>query len=234
MSNFYLNFVYDILLEAHFKKFDFKKLEFAKSNSPLSLRENSYPVLNDINLNNTIELNLRYRFPEFDDFVIELKKSDYENNKEIIKFFYLMISYADSFSAFDMSFLYKKLLEKYNIINDKTKEDIEKLSNYNIAMCNRFLSLILNKLVKQLQDINLAKAFDILFPNGNLYKWNARNNQLILYCNESKSDIVDTKIKLFEYYFIPFDCKYQVCYDKHFGIIGNNATMIIDGITILS
>ena len=234
MSSFNINFVYDILLEAYFNKFDFKKLEFAKSLAPLPFRENSYPVLNDIDLTKTIGLNLRYRFPEFDDFLHNLDNIDDKKSKQIVKLFYAVISYVDSFSAFDVSFLYKELLKKYSIINENTEKEIEDLSKYNISMCNRFLKLVLNNLINKSLEINIAKAFDILFPNGNLYKFNAEKEQLIIYCNEKKSDIVDTKIKLFEYYFIPFDCKYQVCYDKHFGIIGNNATMIIDGITILS
>ena len=118
------------------------------------------------------------------------------------------------------------LIEKY--------EELKKLSineQLSIKEQNIFLYLVASKLLKQDQSY-FTEAVERLFST-HLLKFEESSSTYFLYIGERKTDYNSTKYELLKLMFWDRNLKLRTYWEYHYGIIGNNRTMLIGNMQIV-
>ena len=149
--------------------------------------------------------------------------------------------------------IFSRHLIEVDLKSTITKEEIIKRSiidniknkDYGETAANLYNQLDYEKQYKIAHYINLAnkscgvtiflfaKAVTSLLETGVVYYDKEKKEQIILYVGRKRNIQDEILIELMQELFLPMKIKNVVLWDKHFGIINENTTMVIDGIVIM-
>ena len=124
---------------------------------------------------------------------------------------------------------------------EKVRQEVEKkyfgekvcslYEQLSIKEQNIFLYLVASKLLKQDQSF-FTEAVERLFST-HLLKFEESTSTYFLYIGERKTDYNSTKYELLKLMFWDRNLKLRTYWEYHYGIIGNNRTMMIGNIQIV-
>ena len=81
--------------------------------------------------------------------------------------------------------------------------------------------LLFNKIIKN------------IFKNSIVYINKCKHKNIYIYLNEEKSEKLEKKIAIIIDIFLPINFINHIYWDKHFGIIGVNETMVLNNIVMV-
>ncbi|MBU3175844.1 hypothetical protein KPL47_05625 [Clostridium estertheticum] len=230
-----MNYIWDILLKADKQNILRENIKFVPAKVYSPYMEIAFADLNANSLpsDNTIEINAYYRFQHIFD---ELLNVNFDESKELIEtFFDIVIHFLaeiDLTQGLCKNEYYKKFIMKdirngsfgYELsenINEFNKEEIDYLLSGLITLYVTGESLYLfNKIIRK------------TFTNNIVYISNDHNKKLLIYLAKSKTQKLKRKIDVIINLFLPINMDVTIYWDKHFGIIGIDKTMKLDGIVI--
>ncbi|MBU3185964.1 hypothetical protein [Clostridium estertheticum] len=230
-----MNYIWDILLKADKQNILRENIKFVPAKVYSPYMEIAFEDLNANSLpsDNTIEINAYYRFQHI---FGELLNVNFDESKELIEtFFDIVIHFLaeiDLSQGLCKNEYYKKIIMKdirngsfgYELsenINEFNKKEIDYLLSGLITLYVTGESLhLFNKIIRK------------TFTNNIVYISNDHNKKLLIYLAKSKTQKLKRKIDVIINLFLPINMDVTIYWDKHFGIVGIDETMKLDGIVI--
>ena len=215
-----------------------EKIRFIKSSLISPYFEINSESLNEITLDNNnihkIEVN---PFMRFSDIYHYLLHPDYEGiddklRDNLLNITLHLLGNFDLYEGQTKKDIYCKELVK-NILSGsyggKTTERMEKLKRYEQI----YIAEIIYDSQQNMTIINcLKKIMKKFFKNSIVYDNLYSDKNIVLYIGEEKTEESMNKYMIIKKFFVPVGLKVKVFWEHHFGIIGNDETMILGEMTV--
>jgi hypothetical protein len=182
---------------------------------------------------NLVEVNVFYRFEQIFDTIIQAKKVNPILLQKLVNMIIHYLASLDFIANQDIVDIQLQLLEKDihngnfgSFVKDHLHYFLEKERKVLIKYC-RCLYIIggtLETFVSVVQE---------LYPNSYFYKDRRKPNHYLLYLPVAESSTNEVKINVLKEMFAPLELDITICWNDHFGIIGENQLMILDEILIV-
>lgn len=227
-----MNYIWEILLKADEENIPRDDVKFVQAEICSPYMEIAFNELNSNLLpeNNVIEVNEYYRFYEIfkDLFNINIEESK-ELRQVLLDILLHYLGELDLKQGLNKGEIYKKFLYK-DILNnvfgkrlagnikDFTKEEMDSLLNSFIILYKTGTSLQLFK-----------QVIKEIFKNSIVYSNKEKPKNIYIYLSEVKQKELESKINVILETFLPINMNPLIFWDKHFGIIGLDNTMKING-----
>ncbi|MBU5316797.1 hypothetical protein KQI30_11020 [Clostridium bornimense] len=231
-----MNYIWNVLLEARKKGVNENNISFVPAVVSSPYMEIASEDINYINIDNNsvVEVNPWFRFYDiFKEFFPSDNDEDIEVREAIFDIIMHFLGDIDLVSGVTKTYFIKQLLLKDiedNIFGENIKENISVFDNdeldivlegmVNLYRCNTSL-LLFNKIIKN------------IFKNSIVYINKCKHKNIYIYLNEEKSEKLEKKIAIIIDIFLPINFINHIYWDKHFGIIGVNETMVLNNIVMV-
>ncbi len=127
--------------------------------------------------------------------------------------------------AFFRECLIKEL--ENNVLSDKCRQEFE-------VFTKKEQQYIISQIVKLYANGDNMAVFRMciryMFPDGYMYEY--KNKYILLYPSIKKSRLTQKKIDALVNIFLPVGTKAEIFWEKHFGVIGIDNTMLLDEIEL--
>lgn len=227
-----MNYIWEMLLKADKKNIPRGKIKFVQAEICSPYMEIAFNELNNTSLpeNNIIEVNQCYRFYEIfkDLFNINLEESQ-ELREVLLDILLHYLAELDLRRGLSKIEFYKKFLLN-DILNQVFGEELAKNINY---FEKEELDVFLNGLITlyktgvSLQLFN--RVLRNIFKNSIVYASKEKIKNIYIYLDEEKTIELQIKINVILETFLPINMKPLIFWNQHFGIIGLDNTMKING-----
>lgn len=228
-----MNYVWDIVVKARQLEIPEKtiKFEVAQSYSP-------YMELSNVNINFTeveeaVELNPYFRFYEiFKDMFNINNEEDVEFREKLFDVTMHFLTEIDTMQGMNKKEYYTRFLLddiKRGILGDEIRDKLSLFSvnEKNIIAANIIRLYITGEMLYLLKD-TIRK----IFKNSTIYANYETKDELLFYIPFKKNDKNVAKMELIKEIFLPIKFHTETYWNDHFGIIGVEDTMKIDGIAL--
>lgn len=232
-----MNYIWNILINADKKGINRNRITFKKADIYSPYMEIAFENINEIDFteDTIIEMNPWYRFHEIFKDLLDINFTESEDLKEVL--FDIVIHYLgniDSHIGLCRKQVIKNLLIKdinNYVYGSYIKENFKVFNGYerdsfldgliNIYECNTSL-MIFKKIVRQ------------IFTNNIIYINKDNPKDIYIYLGQRYTDENNSKIKMIIDIFLPLNMREIIFWDKHFGIIGMEQSMIVEEIVMVN
>lgn len=185
--------------------------------------------INESSIEKKVEVNPYYRFYEI---FKELFNIDNNKNEEFRNVLFDILMHFLTDIDVNEGMNKKEYYEAFilqdienSIFGEKVKENL-KVFNFEERV---FILQNILKLYTTGETLYILKAvMKTIFKKSIIYSNKDGNDELIFYIGEEKNKVNETKLELITELFLPIKFKMEVYFEKHFGIIGVDATMKIE------
>ncbi|MFA5687459.1 MAG: hypothetical protein WC963_05340 [Bacilli bacterium] len=212
-----------------------QNLTFRNSDIAFPYSEINSTYLNRIDTKKVIELNLLYRFSFLADELFESNISEKTKNL-LVDIVIHLSSKIDLKKALNLRFIACELLTQMIIEGNyglKAQNIVNRLKKINKSLLFDFILIVLEHFWGAYNEQNFYDSFTLFYPNGKIYRRKNKINEVILFLNEKRSELSELKLELIKEFLLPFDCQCTICFEKHFGLIDYEQTMILGEICIV-
>lgn len=210
------------------KNIDLSLINFGVSQNSAFLGEIDAPCINELDLTKKIEIDLIRRF----DFVAEeLKRgSIHDTLKDQIADAVIFFKAAVNLQK---RITFRHLASKFIAMCLQNESDFCSILEEAPEKAFRLCDIVFERLVYGYDLRQLHSSFKLFFPDGRIYQRKDKLNELVFFLNHLEDNFSKATISFLTMIFTPFEYSIQVFFDKHFGIIEEDSTMIIDEISII-
>ena len=234
-----MNFLWDIVLQAKEQGIEERELLFRQAREYSPFYEQSFPCINETTVDSgVIELNLLYRFADmFQDILapetLGLAEGEYQEfSAYFIDAALHAILYTDLRHGLTKRELYiRKILEEL-LDGEFWKEASENFRQIEHLKRNRLAALLLAQMETGSSLILFRRAVLVLYPDAMLYQIKEERKKLLLYLSCPKTEVGERIIQFVKDMFLPIRFELRVFWQYHFGIIGVDETMQLDGMAL--
>lgn len=226
-----MSYIWKSLLKAEKSGISKNKIEFVYADVFSPYMEVSFEDLNAKSLpeDNKIEVNIFYRFYEiFKELVNINYKEDKELREVLLDIILHFLGELDLKSGMCKKELYKMFILddiKKGVFGESLKDDI---NSFNIEELNLFLDGILTLYSTGTSLYLFRKILKGIFKNSIIYSSNENPKKIYIYLDEKRDSLKASKVQAIINTFLPISNKTYIFWDKHFGIVGVDSTMIMD------
>lgn len=229
-----MNYIWDVVIRAHQSGLPKEKIVFtlAKSYSP-------YMELAPANLNFNqvddlqIEINPYYRFYEiFKDMFNINNEEDVELRNVLLDITIHFLDGIDRMQGMNKTEFYHQFIRR-EILDGRLGPQIrEKFVLFSEPEQTILVANYLQLLVSGEMLYLLKETIRKIFKNSTIYANYETVNELMFFIPAEKTDLRVTKLELIKDLFLPLKFTTLTYWKDHFGIIGNDETMLIDSIAL--
>ncbi|WML33892.1 hypothetical protein [Clostridium sp. OS1-26] len=231
-----MKYIWDILLKADQQKINRKRIKFVPAKICSPYMEIAFDELNTASLpeDNIVEVNECYRFYEIfkDLFNINVEESK-ELREVLLDILLHYLGELDLKRGLCKTEVYKKFLMK-DIVNKVFGEELaNKIHYFEKEECDTLLNglITLYSTGVSLQLFN--KILREVFKNSIVYSNKEKPKDMYIYLDEVWNKKLQNKVDVIVDTFVPIDMKPLIFWNRHFGILGLNNTMIMDEIVMV-
>lgn len=230
-----MNYIWDILLKADKEGIKKENLKFKPARVFSPYMEVSFENLNTSGLENEsiVEINPYYRFHEIFKDLLDINLEESQSFRE--ELFDIIVHYLgelDLKQGLCKQEFYKKFILRD--IADKVygREIAENINIFNEEELDFLLSGLITLYVTGTSLKLLKKIMRKVFPKNSIYQNQDNRKNLLIYLGAIKTEKLKRKIDMIIDMFLPINTEVDLYWDKHFGIMGVEATMVINEIVI--
>ncbi len=231
-----MSYIWNCLLKAEEMGIDKNKIEFVNAEICSPYMEVSFEDLNTKVLpeDNKIEVNIYYRFYEI---FKELFDINYEEDKEIRNVLLDIILHFLGKLDLKSGISKKELYKKFILQDIKNKVFGENLANNINAFNKRELDSVLDGILTLYTTGTslylFRKVLTSVFKDSSIYASKDNVKKIYIYLAEKRDSLKISKIQGIIDTFLPINNETLIFWDKHFGIVGVDSTMIIDNMIMV-
>lgn len=231
-----MNYIWNVLLQAKKEKIDFNDLSFIPAEYYSPYMEIAFDDINCTKIadNRKVEVNYWYRFYDiFKDLFNINNKEDIELREVLFDVIMHFLGELDLMSGINKEYFYKQLLLKdinNNIYGEFLKENIKVFS---IDELNYFLDGLINQYKCNTSLLLLRKVTKSIFKSCIIYISKEKPKEIYVFLGEKYSEEKLKKINMILEVFMTINMKPLIFWDKHFGIMGVEDTMILDNMVMV-
>ena len=231
-----MSYIWNCLLKAEEMGIDKNKIEFVNAEICSPYMEVSFEDLNTKVLpeDNKIEVNIYYRFYEI---FKELFDINYEEDKEIRNVLLDIILHFLGELDLKSGISKKELYKKFILQDIKNKVFGENLANNINAFNKRELDSVLDGILTLYTTGTslylFRKVLTSVFKDSSIYVSKDNVKKIYIYLAEKRDSLKISKIQGIIDTFLPINNETLIFWDKHFGIVGVDSTMIIDNMIMV-
>ncbi len=230
-----MNYIWEIILESRKNGINESELFFKQPKEFSPYYEQSFSDIDTKSIyeGGEIEINGLYRF---DSIISRLFAPDLEEYEELRNYLYDMamhfLSSIDLYSGLSKQDIYsiriRRSIERgeYGEFIAESFKSLDKDSK-NMVVLELFKSMKLGSSVSRLRQVLKKLYKDII-----LYQLKEEPNFVLIYIGIKKNTYEEEKLKLVIELFLPIEYKVRAFWKDHFGVIGVDETMALDGIEI--
>ena len=229
-----MNGIWDIVLRARKSGKRLEDLRFIEASCPSPYMESAFDIVNTKEIVDTdIEINLIYRFSESFSSLLNDKDFKYKKTKEIfIDVILHCVATWDLRSGYDKreyqaAIIIREILEErqFSFIGND-------FSLFSDRQMKKIIFYILDLYKSKDYLFMFKKALKEVFPKSNIYENSEAKKEILLYVGRKKNEADIKKIDILCKLFLPISYKIEIFWDKHFGVIGVDESMIIGDIAV--
>ena len=231
-----MSYIWNCLLKAEEMGIDKNKIEFVNAEICSPYMEVSFEDLNTKVLpeDNKIEVNIYYRFYEI---FKELFDINYEEDKEIRNVLLDIILHFLGKLDLKSGISKKELYKKFILQDIKDKVFGESLANNINAFNKRELDSVLDGILTLYTTGTslylFRKVLTSVFKDSSIYVSKDNVKKIYIYLAEKRDSLNTNKVQVIIDTFLPINNETLIFWDKHFGIVGVDSTMIMDKIIMV-
>ena len=238
-GDFFLNFIWDIVLQAAQDDFESEKLFFQPAENFSPYYEHSFKNINQRHIyEKNIEINPLYRFSPIFEYLLhpDVKDLIFANQKNFIKYYFDLITHilAEIDLCHGMTkreFYIRKIRNEVldGIFGEIAREGMLQLKkNKQLAVAEEILCVI-----ETGSSVNsFCHIMKQIFENCIIYQNRAHPQKIYVYIGKERDENLQKQWKMIRETFLPIDIEVRDFWANHFGIMGIDATMIADKIAI--
>ncbi len=229
-----MNCIWEIVLKAKEQGYMFDELRFINSDNPSPYTESSFDLINTETIyNRLIEVNPLYRFPlQLGELFLGDVKG-YDKTREI--FLDAMMHYIavwDLRSGYD-----KKEYQALHVLREIENGSYYAFAKEALLSCSyskvkRIIFYLLDLYKSRDYITSFKRAVKELYPKANIYISSDDGRKIIVFLGIDENTIERKKIDMLCDMFLPLSYKVDVFWNKHFGVVGVDESMIIDNIAL--
>jgi len=230
-----MNYLWEVLLGARQQGIDESGIRFTVGKEYSAYMEVSDPFLNQERLETgqVVEVNPYYRFYDIFKGLYQPEMQEYANLREsLTNLIFHQLAENDAVSGMTREEYYKKLL--YRDLMDGAYGRAAKEAAEILDRDER--EIVLSGLLRQYQTGSSLDIFkdmmESLIPENIVYHSNESFHEIFVYVGGKKNKKTETKMNFLLQMFIELPYHVDIYYEHHFGILGVEATMRIDEITL--
>ncbi|ANU48249.1 hypothetical protein ADH76_11575 [Enterocloster clostridioformis] len=229
-----MNLLWDIVLRAQSCGKQEEDLLFRQAREYSPYYEQSFRYINEGMVeSDEIELNLLYRFA---DIFQEILAEDGEDLPEFKKYFIdaalHVILYTDLRHGLGTREIYIRTLAKELSDGSFWATGAEEFALIPPQKQMRLATLALSQIQTGSSLPIFRRSVLILFPDALLYQVRAERRNLILYLADKPDEDKKRMLQFVQDMYLPLSYDLRIFWEHHFGIIGVDGTMSIDGLAI--
>ncbi len=227
-----MNYIWDIAIQAHKEGISKSDLFWEQGKDVSPYYEQSFSSINQINIENTnIEINALCRFANL--FSRYLHDGFVQNPEFKMYFYDLVIHFL---SEIDLG----KGICKESIYLSELENDI-KAGVYGEDISNNYKTIkdsynLLPLVIKQIRIGSSLKIFREsimrVYKDALVYQIKEEPNKVLVYLGKKKTSEENSKYDFLEKMFCPIEYEVRVFWENHFGVLGVDVTLVLDGIEL--
>jgi hypothetical protein len=229
-----MNGIWDIVLRARKSGNRLEELKFIKASCPSPYMESAFDIVNTKEIIDTdIEINLIYRFSEVFSALLMEENFKYEKTREIfIDVILHCVAVWDLRNGYDKR-EYQAAIIIREILEQRQLSFIgNEFSLFRDSQMKKIIFYLLDLYKNKDYLFMFKKALKEVFPKSNIYENTQEKKEVLLYIGKEKNEVDIKKIDILSKLFLPISYKIEIFWDKHFGIIEVDESMIIGDMAV--
>jgi len=235
-----MNFIWDIVLQAEAEGMRKEDLFFKQADVFSPYCEPAFSVINQETVENPlVEINALYRFSHL---IQELLHPDVLRGLRYDDVAYFVYYFFDALMHYVSEIDLRHGLNRREFYVRKLRQellggDFGAVAAAGMAVMDRALQLkMANEVLTGIETgsslAGFRRALRVAFPDSLLYQSNFDFSQLFLYIGQAETDERKKQVAFVLEGFMPLGFYVELFWQHHFGILGVDATMPVDGIAI--
>lgn len=230
-----MNYLWEVYLKAGQQGASEHRIRFTMAKEYSAYMEVSYPLLNQDSVETgvAVEVNPYYRFYDIFKDLYHPEMGEYTKLRESVTNLVLhQLAGNDAVSGMTREEYYKKLLYQ-----DLADGAFGELARETAGMFTREeRETVLSGLLRQYQTGSSLDIFkdmmEALVPDNIVYQSNENFHEILVYIGRRKSEKTEAAVNFLVRMFVDLPYHVELYYEYHFGIIGIEETMRMDGMAL--
>ena len=228
-----MNYIWDIVLNAKQNGIKKNELFFQQGIDVSAYYEQSFPCLDQQEVDcNIIEINALYRF---DNVFAKYLHSGFSEHLEFKKYFYDLVIHflceIDLRKGLSRESLHLLQIEDEIMSNLFGVQMKENFSYFSVKDKDMLIPLVLKQISIDSSLLTFRKALTAIYPDVLLYQLKEEPSMLLIYLGITEKEVC--KMQFIIDMFLPLEFETRIFWDKHFGVCGVEATLVLGEIVLI-